>query len=310
MCVSPYADPGARFVNGTKYLELAYNFRHDQLWRSYWVLLLFMGVLCAAHVVSSEFILAEKSKGEVLVFLRGRKPQKAVFKSDEEAQSVPEVPRYFVEGPKLINVDGVEEVLWSKSSFCWQDLSYEITVNKQSKTLLTGISGWVRPGTLTALMGATGAGKTTLLDVLSQRASTGIISGKTCLNDRDHGDDFQGKTGYAQQADVHLPTSTVREALQFAALLRQPSHIPESERIAHVEEVIEVLEMDSFADALVGVPGQGLYVEQRKRLTVGVELAAKPEQLLFLDEPTSGLDIQGAWTIFTLLKKLASRGLA
>ena len=51
-------------------------------------------------------------------------------------------------------------------------------------------------------------------------------------------------------------------------------------------------------------------VEQRKRLTIGVELAAKPELLLFLDEPTSGLDSQTAWSICTLLRKLANNGQA
>ena len=42
--------------------------------------------------------------------------------------------------------------------------------------------------------------------------------------------------------------------------------------------------MDSYADAIVGIAGEGLNVEQRKRLTIGVELAAKPQLLLFLDE--------------------------
>jgi ABC-type multidrug transport system ATPase subunit len=46
--------------------------------------------------------------------------------------------------------------------------------------------------------------------------------------------------------------------------------------------------MEAYADAVVGIPGEGLNVEQRKRLTIGVELAAKPDLLLFLDEPTSG----------------------
>jgi ATP-binding cassette, subfamily G (WHITE), member 2, PDR len=99
---------------------------------------------------------------------------------------------------------------------------------------------------------------------------------------------FQRKTGYAQQQDLHLSTSTVREALTFSALLRQPETIPYDLKVAYVDEVIQTLEMEAYADAIVGVPGQGLNVEQRKRLTIGVELAAKPDLLLFLDEPTSG----------------------
>jgi len=60
----------------------------------------------------------------------------------------------------------------------------------------------------------------------------------------------------------------------------------------------------------VGVPGEGLNVEQRKRLTIGVELSAKPELLLFLDEPTSGLDSQTSWAICDLMEKLKNSGQA
>ncbi|GME84417.1 unnamed protein product [Ambrosiozyma monospora] len=68
--------------------------------------------------------------------------------------------------------------------------------------------------------------------------------------------------------------------------------------------------MESYSDAIVGVPGEGLNVEQRKRLTIGVELVAKPKLLLFLDEPTSGLDSQTAWSILCLIKKLSKAGQA
>lgn len=54
----------------------------------------------------------------------------------------------------------------------------------------------------------------------------------------------------------------------------------------------------------------GLNTEQRKRLTIGVELAAKPDLLLFLDEPTSGLDSQTSWSITALIKKLSDHGQA
>lgn len=42
--------------------------------------------------------------------------------------------------------------------------------------------------------------------------------------------------------------------------------------------------MDDLAEATVGTQGNGLNQEQRKRLTIGVELASKPELLIFLDE--------------------------
>lgn len=130
------------------------------------------------------------------------------------------------------------------------------------------------------------------------------------VDGRSRDDSFQRKTGYVQQQDLHLSTSTVREALNFSALLRQPAHIPHQEKLAYVDEVIDLLGMTEYANAVVGVPGEGLNVEQRKRLTIGVELAAKPALLLFLDEPTSGLDSQTSWAILDLLEKLTNFGQA
>lgn len=98
------------------------------------------------------------------------------------------------------------------------------------------------------------------------------------------------------------------QALEFSALLRQPSSTPRDERLAYVDEVIRLLDMQEYADAIVGVLGEGLNVEQRKRLTIGVELAAKPPLLLFVDEPTSGLDSQTSWAIVDLLEKLSKAG--
>ena len=66
--------------------------------------------------------------------------------------------------------------------------------------------------------------------------------------------------------------------------------------------------MEDIADAIIGDAESGLAVEQRKRVTIGVELAAKPELLLFLDEPTSGLDSQSAFNIVRFLRKLAAAG--
>lgn len=110
--------------------------------------------------------------------------------------------------------------------------------------------------------------------------------------------------------DVHEPTATVREALQFSALLRQPREVSKEEKYAYCETIIELLEMEDIAGATIGNIGEGLNQEQRKRLTIGVELASKPELLMFLDEPTSGLDSGAAFNIVRFLRKLADAGQA
>jgi ATP-binding cassette subfamily G (WHITE) protein 2 (SNQ2) len=110
----------------------------------------------------------------------------------------------------------------------------------------------------------------------------------------------------AEQMDVHEGNATVREAMRFSAYLRQPFHVPQEEKDAYVEDVIELLELQDLSEAMVCTLG----VEARKRLTIGVELSSKPELLLFLDEPTSGLDAQSAWNLVRFLRKLADSGQA
>ena len=85
----------------------------------------------------------------------------------------------------------------------------------------------------------------------------GVVSGGIYVDGRLRNSGFQRKTGYVQQQDLHLATSTVREALIFSALLRQPKSVPRQEKIDYVEEVIKLLEMQTYADAIVGVPGEG-----------------------------------------------------
>lgn len=85
----------------------------------------------------------------------------------------------------------------------------------------------------------------------------GVVSGDMLVNGIPRDQSFQRKTGYVQQQDIHLETSTVREALQFSAMLRQPASVSKEEKYAYVEEVIGLLEMEAYADAVVGVPGEG-----------------------------------------------------
>ena len=156
-------------------------------------------------------------------------------------------------------------------------------------------------------MSESGAGKTTLLNTLAQR-NVGIITGDMLVNGRPIDASFERRTGYMQQQDIHVKEMTVREPLHFSARMRRPESIPDSEKMSYVEKLIEILGMQEYADVLVGDVGYGLNVERRKKLSIGVELAAKPNLLLSLAEPTSGLDSLASWSIVQLLKKLAQAG--
>lgn len=84
-----------------------------------------------------------------------------------------------------------------------------------------------------------------------------MVSGDILVNGNSRGQSFQRKTGYVQQHDVHLETATVREALQFSAALRQPDTVSLKDKYAYVEDTIKLLGMELYADAIIGVPGEG-----------------------------------------------------
>ncbi|KPA39399.1 hypothetical protein FLAG1_07752 [Fusarium langsethiae] len=309
ICATTGAATGADFVDGDVYLAVNFGYHHSHLWRNFGIMIALMLFGCAVYLVATEYISAKKSKGEVLIFRRSHMPYLR-SKLDEETASFGKDTSADILHNDKAALDPPVGLEKQTAIFQWSDVTYDIKVKKETRRLLHQVDGWVQPGTLTALMGVTGAGKTTLLDVLANRTSVGIVGGDFLVNGQSRDTGFQRKTGYVQQQDLHLSTTTVREALTFSALLRQPRATPRKDKLQYVDHVIDTLEMRSYADAIVGVPGEGLNIEQRKRLTIGVELAAKPALLLFLDEPTSGLDSQTAWSICQLLRRLADNGQA
>ena len=262
-------------------------------------------------VLIATFLFFNATLGEALQYGAGGKTVTYYAKEDKERKRLnQELMRKREMRQKREADQGSDLNITSKAVLTWENLCYDVPVPSGQLRLLKDIFGFVRPGQLTALMGASGAGKTTLLDVLASRKNIGKISGDMLVDGILPGTAFQRGTSYAEQLDVHESTQTVREALRFSANLRQPYEVSQEEKYAYVEEVIALLEMEDIADAIIGTPDSGLAVEQRKRVTIGVELAAKPELLLFLDEPTSGLDSQSAFNIVRFLKKLAAAGQA
>ncbi|KAF2142292.1 uncharacterized protein K452DRAFT_226952 [Aplosporella prunicola CBS 121167] len=321
VCAAIGSRPGNFEVDGSAFIESKYGFETSHLWRNIGIILSMLVILCTIHLVATEYIPAQISRGEVLLFQKANRKNKKVVNDEETIQLADfshnayngesahkQTP--FHDTTEIHDETECSEQTRDQSTFHWSNVNYSIKTKNGTRQILNDIEGWVQPSTLTALMGVTGAGKTSLLDILSCRTRVGVVTGDIFLGKQQRAADFQRKTGYVQQEDIHLPTMTVREALEFSAQLRQTSGKASSEQSDHVQHVIDSLDMSSYAEAVTGVPGEGLNVEQRKRLSIAVEMVARPELLLFLDEPTSGLDSQTAWSICMLLRKLADNGQA
>ncbi|KAI5057342.1 hypothetical protein GOP47_0027357 [Adiantum capillus-veneris] len=175
--------------------------------------------------------------------------------------------------------------------------------------LLQDVSGAFRPGVLTALVGVSGAGKSTLMDVLAGRKTGGYIKGDIWISGYPKKQEtFARISGYCEQNDIHSPNVTVLESLVYSAWLRLPADIDKSKRMMFVEEVMELVELNPLRNALVGLPGvNGLSTEQRKRLTIAVELVANPS-IIFMDEPTSGLDARAAAIVMRTVRNTVDTG--
>lgn len=149
------------------------------------------------------------------------------------------------------------------------------------------------------------------MDVIAGRKTSGTVYGEVRLNGflKDP-ISFRRASGYVEQFDVQSPELTVRETVVFSAKLRIDRDLLQSEDDIHpfVDTVLNDVELFDLADALVGEDESGgLSFEQKKRLSIAVELAASPS-IIFLDEPTSGLDARSALLVVKTLRRIASDG--
>lgn len=308
----PGATQGLASLTGDQYLA-GLTFSHSNLWRNFgivcawWVLFVSITVISTNNWKSSS-----ENSGFVLLPRELEKKNKHILATDEESQVTEKsvVPRSSGNNSQETQTAPEQNLIRNTSIFTWKNLTYTVKTPSGDRVLLDNVQGWVKPGMLGALMGSSGAGKTTLLDVLAQRKTDGTIHGSVLVDGRPLSVSFQRSAGYCEQLDVHEPLSTVREALEFSAILRQSRDISKEEKLNYVNSIIDLLELHDIENTLVGRVGAGLSIEQRKRLTIGVELVSKPSILIFLDEPTSGLDGQAAFNTVRFLRRLADAGQA
>ncbi|GAA5971047.1 hypothetical protein JCM11641_004124 [Rhodosporidiobolus odoratus] len=296
--------PGSANVHGLAYLNLKYGYLESHIWRNIGICWAFFVIYSILVVVGSSLLVRDTGAASAKVFKAGANPAKS------DTQLMPQTQAAQAERADS-PVDNEKLTVKDSATFTFEKVRYSVMVDGKEKLLLNDISGVVRPGRLTALMGGSGAGKTTLLETVAQRKTTGKVEGAFLIDGKPLDAEFARKVAFCMQADVHESLATVRECIQFSALLRQDASVSREEKLRYAEEVIELLELQEIADAIVGNPEiGGLGVEEKKRLTIAVELAAKPDFLLFLDEPTSGLDSQAAYEVCRFLQKIAATGLS
>ena len=338
-CAISGAQIGSPNVSGDDYMSSQYSYYRINLWRNWGVVILFTLLYILVTMLATEKLSLAGGGGGATVFKKLKPAQKsadaAVPESESEksqdaatkiatkGEAAPEKTKTneltkttttkTTKSTKSATArraktqdEALKELEHSDSVFTWSDLSLEVPTPFGPKKLLNGINGFAKPGVMVALMGASGAGKTTLLNTLSHRMPFGVQTGNILVDGQKPGIEFQRNTGFVEQNYIHEETASVREALEFSALLRQNRATPRHEKLEYVDQIIDLLELRDLEEAII----MSLSIEQKKRVTIGAELAAKPSLLLFLDEPTSGLDSQSAFSIVRFLKKLTAAGQA
>jgi ATP-binding cassette, subfamily G (WHITE), member 2, PDR len=157
VCPVVGAKPGNPYVQGSSYLVLKYGYEPSHLWRNFGIIIAIMIIFCIIHLLAAEYVPAERSKGEFLLFQRRhimKQPQRLHELEKDVASPLfaqdlmrPTDRDAFVQSPKAIKT-----IVQQSSIFHWQNLSYEIKASSETKKVLKSIDGWVKPGTFTALM--------------------------------------------------------------------------------------------------------------------------------------------------------------
>ncbi|KAL9437855.1 hypothetical protein AB3S75_023679 [Citrus x aurantiifolia] len=94
-----------------------------------------------------------------------------------------------------------------------------LTTKKKHLTILKDVSGIIKPGRMTLLLGPPSSGKTTLLLALAGQLDSSLkVSGRVTYNGHDMNEFVPQRTAaYISQHDVHIGEMTVRETLAFSA---------------------------------------------------------------------------------------------
>lgn len=207
-------------------------------------------------------------------------------------------------GSFKLTYTGTELTQYDESDSIRIDALHLIRRGNRNVVLLNDISLAIPPRKFVALVGGSGAGKSTLLDSLNgfRPSQEGVV----LYNGQDYYSQLEAystQLGYVPQDDIIHRDLSVERALYYAAKLRLPKDFTEEQINERIDEVLDDVEMTHRRALLINQLSGG----QRKRVSIGLELLAKPS-VFFLDEPTSGLDPGLDRKMMMLLRRLADKG--
>jgi ABC-type multidrug transport system ATPase subunit len=189
------------------------------------------------------------------------------------------------------------------------------------KKILKNMTGSLKAGSLTLLLGPPGSGKTSFLKAMAGRVGDGkheTLSGDITYAGRQKDDFFMPKmVSYVDQVDEHMPSLTVRETLEFACHMQtgfqeEPSSSNSGMATSdfgtgnpyqlRIDIILQLLGLSRCKDTIIGNAAvRGVSGGERKRVTTGEMLVGKTKAFM-LDEISTGLDSAATFDIIKTLK--------
>jgi ABC-type multidrug transport system permease subunit len=182
-CALRGSKPGQTFVEGAAYIQTSFTYSRSHLWRNFGFLWGFFILFVALTALGYELMKPNSGGGAITVFKRGQVPRRVEKnietggreKSDEESGQFAVHPSSSmdngVDDGKGTKQQTLRQVAKNETIFTFQDVNYTIPYQKGERKLLQDCQGYVRPGKLTALMGASGK-----LSPNSQSQALGLLS--------------------------------------------------------------------------------------------------------------------------------------
>jgi ATP-binding cassette subfamily G (WHITE) protein 2 (PDR) len=141
---------GSLVVNGDAFINGSYAYNHANKWRNFGILLAFLVGLMVSYLVAAEYVSEKKSKGEILLWPRRKLPSHLKKKKTSDEEAIDNKPNLVAALSKQDTI--LQNIQKQEAIFSWRNVCYEVPIKKEKRRILDHVDGWVKPGTLTALM--------------------------------------------------------------------------------------------------------------------------------------------------------------